>query len=149
MKNNIVKKLIAVLLTVLLLSTAAASPFTAFAAEDSLQWQYISVVSFNLFFQYTQGSAIATVDLYDECIFTEGRMTVYESDGEGGWTRIATMIDDTLDVYFVMICDFEARYNVEYKAVFELTAHGQYTTESETFTDYHTCPSPSGRQIIM
>ena len=149
MKNNIVKKLIAVLLTVLLLSTAAASPFTAFAAEDSLQWQYISVVSFNIFFQYTQGSVIATVDLYENCIYTQGRITVYESDGDGGWTRIATVIDDTLDICFAMICEFEARYYVEYKAVFELTANGQYTTESETFTDYHPCTPPSGRQIIM
>ena len=144
MKKNRVRKIIAMLLTILILSVSVASPFTAFAAEASLQWQYICTVSYNIFFQYTQGSVIATVDLYDECIYTEGRITVYESDGNGGWTRIAMAIDHTLDVGFAMICEFEAQYNVEYKAVFELTAHGQYTSESETFTDYRTCISPSG-----
>ena len=144
MKKNPVRKIVAMILTILILSVSAASPFTAFAVEDSLQWQYICIVSYNIFFQYTQGSVIASVDLYDECIYTEGRITVYESDGNGGWTRIAMMLDHTLDVTFVMICEFEAQYNVEYKAVFELTARGQYTSESETFTDYRTCISPSG-----
>lgn len=144
MKKNPVRKIIAMLLTILILSVSAASPFTAFAAEDSLQWQYISFVSYNIFFQYTQGSVIATVDLYDECIYTEGRITVYEPDGNGGWTRIAMIIDHTLEDTFAIVCEFEAEYNVEYKAVFELTARGQYTSESETFTDYRTCISPSG-----
>lgn len=138
------KNIIAILLTVILLSMSVASPFTAFASERALQWQYICYVSFNLFFQGTEGSACASVDVYDNCIYTQGRITVYESDGDGGWTRIATMVDDTLDLCFGMVCFFEATPYVEYYATFELTAHGQYSTESETFTDQETCPTTSG-----
>lgn len=144
MKRKSLKKIVAMLLTLLLLSMAIVSPSATFAAERALQWEYISVVSFNIFFQITEGSVCATVDLYDDCLYAQGRITVYEEDGEGGWTRIATMIDDTLDPYFGMVCFFEATAYVEYYATFELTAHGQYSYETEFFEDYSTCPPASG-----
>lgn len=138
------KKIVAMLLTLLLLSMAIVSPSATFAAEQSLQWEYICFVSFNIFFQITEGSVCATVDFYDECLYAQGRITVYEEDGEGGWTRIATMVEDTLDVCLAMVCFFEATAYVDYYATFELTAHGQYTTETEFFEDYDTCPPASG-----
>lgn len=144
MKKKLLKNIIAILLTVILLSMSVASPFTAFASEKALQWEYIFFVSFNIFFQGTEGSVCATVDFYDHCLYGEGRITVYEDDGEGGWTRIATMIDSTLDPYFGMVCFFEATPYVEYYATFELTAHGQYTSETQLFEDYDTCPTTSG-----
>ncbi len=144
MKRKSLKKIVAMLLTLLLLSMAIVSPSATFAAERALQWEYISVVSFNIFFQITEGSVCATVDLYDDCLYAQGRITVYEEDGEGGWTRIAMMIDDTLDDCFGMVCFFEATAYVDYYATFELTAHGQYTTETEFFEDYDTCPPASG-----
>ena len=138
------KKIVAMLLTLLLLSMAIVSPSATFAAEQSLQWEYICFVSFNIFFQITEGSVCATVDFYDECLYAQGRITVYEEDGEGGWTRIATMVDDTLDVCLAMVCFFESTAYVEYYATFELTAHGQYSYETEFFEDYSTCPPASG-----
>lgn len=138
------KKIVALLLTVVLLSVTAASPFTAFASGVTPRWQYICLVTFNIYFQGTEGSVCASVDVYDNSIYTQGRITVYESDGDGGWTRIATMVDDTLELCFGMVCFFEATPYVEYYAVFELTVHGQYSTETETFTDQETCPTTSG-----
>lgn len=141
-----VKKIIAMLLIVVVLSVAMASPLTAFASERAVQWEYICLVTFDIFFQGTEGSACASVDIYDHCLYAQGRITVYESDGDGGWTRIATIIDDTLQYCLVMVAFFDATPGVEYYATFELTAHGQYTYETETFTDQEFCPYPSGRQ---
>ncbi|MBE7066895.1 MAG: hypothetical protein E7385_05020 [Ruminococcaceae bacterium] len=139
------KKIITVLLILMITISALASPFNAFAAEQSLQWSYIHMITFNIGFDGLDGGVYASCEFYPDCIYAEGRLTLYEYDEEyDEWVRIGMWLDssviNSLDIYG----EFEATYGAYYMATFWIKAYGsQYSYDEENLEDYSQCPYPS------
>ena len=138
------KKIITVLLVLIVAMSAIAAPLNAFAAEDSLQWSYIHAISFNISFNGTSGSVYAYCSLYPSCIYSEGRLTLYELDEDDEWVRIGMWLNssvlETLDLYG----SFDAVPGTYYMATFSIKAYGdQYSYDEEFLEDYSTCPTQS------
>lgn len=135
-----------IILCLMMLLSALASPLTAFADERAARWAYIAGLSFNIGFPRTnEGEVYAVADYYDTCIYSEGRLTLYEMDDTGSWVRIGMWIDSTFDDSMFLVGDFEAKPGYEYKATFWIKTYGgQNAYEEDTFEDYATCPNAAG-----
>lgn len=139
------KKFITVLLILMITISALASPFNAFAAERVLQWSYINMITFNIVFDGTNGGVYAGCEFYSDCIYAEGRLTLYEYDEEyDEWVRIGMWLDSSVVNYLDITGDFEAVPGNYYMATFWIKAYGsQYSYDEENLEDYSQCPYPS------
>lgn len=139
------KKIITVLLILMITISALASPFNAFAAERALQWSYINMITFNIAFDGIDGCVYALSDLYSDCIYAEGRLTLYEYDEEyDEWVRIGMWLNSTVTSSLDVYGEFEAVPGEYYMATFWIKAYGsQYSYDEENLEDYSQCPYPS------
>ena len=134
------KKILSVILAVMMLITMSVST-SALAIEPTIQplWETMSTINVSVNFSGTTGTATATVGrIYGITTEIEGTLTVYEVDGDD-WIYIDSTYGSSTRSLMIDI-EFEATRGTEYVAVLNVTAYSATTSDSETVTDYGTCP---------
>lgn len=134
------KKILSLILVMAMVITLSVSA-SALAIEPTIQplWETMASMNVSVDFSGTTGTATATVSrLGGTTTRIEGTLYVYEVDGDD-WIYIDSEYGSSTRSLWIDI-EFDATSGTEYVAVLEVTGYSATTSESETVTDYGTCP---------
>ena len=138
------KKTISIALILLALSLLFAVPSYAALPEDNAVmplWDNISMISSDIGFSGTLGTASAAVVRKVGVELLEGTMTLYQNvDGE--WSFVDSAYNSATRGSLGVSLPFTAEPGVEYKAVFNVTAYRNGVGESVEKIVYKTAPTP-------
>lgn len=127
-----------VLTCIIALSLMSTSCFAAQPPTVSPQWDNISVIKLDISFSGSVGTATGTLTKKSGATSCEGTLTLYKQVGSD-WIYVDSAYKSSTRTLMVSI-EFDAESGVQYKAVFEGTVYRDGGGESQTLTEYKTCP---------
>ena len=124
------------LLMPMTVSAAVIDPNTGIAPC----WDYMEQMEVELTFSGTSGKAEGSVNrIFGVTTQLSGTLTVYKKVGTS-WVYVSSTTSSSTRTLSVHL-PFSATKNVEYKAVFSVTAYGNDGSESDSVSTTKTCPS--------
>lgn len=124
------------LLMPMTVSAAVIDPDTGIAPC----WEYMEQMDVELTFSGTSGKAEGSVNrIFGVTTQLSGTLTVYKKVGTS-WVYVNSISNSSTRM-LSMELSFSATKNVEYKAVFSVTAYGNGGSESDSVSTTKICPS--------
>ncbi len=137
------KKIIAILLSVLMLTTLSPTISAAVINPGEIitpNWAYMNSIEVNI--DFSGGTGTAQVDVERIALVTKSlnvTLTVYQKIGSS-WIEIGSISDSSTRSIRVEL-DFDAESGVTYKAIADVTAYGTSGgSESDTVSRTEICP---------
>lgn len=124
------------LLMPMTVSAAVIDPDTGIAPC----WNYMDQLDVELTFSGTSGTAEGSVNrIFGVTTQLSGTLTVYKKVGSS-WVYVDSITSSSTRTLNIEL-PFSATKNVQYKAVFSVTAYGNGGSESDSVSTTKTCPS--------
>ena len=138
--NEMKRRILAVILTVLTIMTMSANVFAAMPEEQVVPlWDNMNEITVNLVFDDDDvGTASVKVSrIFGVTTSIEGTLTVYRKSGTQ-WIYVTETSGEANGTLYIDV-DFNATSGTTYKAVADITAYSSTSSESETVSKISTC----------